>query len=315
MSILNWLKQRYFDARILLRYGTLYPEVVDLPGGEHMVCVDPRDPRARKLVVTNPLRGRFPRNQQFWRFACESLAPQTAIDIGANFGECLYTAYYPPQTLVLGVEANPQLLGYLEESRRLHPDGDRIHLRQVLAGEETGPAADFFIHTTWSGGSTATAAIAEGDQRFQKVSVPVETVDNLIRQTQPLPLDRQQIVFKIDVEGFEGHVLRGMTRTLSHCRAALGMMEFDTRMLTAAGEKIEDFWACLEQLFTIYVFTSDSEARPAPRGNFAVVQEWLSGMKQHTDLVLLRGEWPAAEQLLNQRWVSDAVQLNTRNVA
>jgi hypothetical protein len=56
------------------------------------------------------------------------LRPQVTLDVGVNCGECLFSANYSDQTRSFGVEANPQLIPYIEQSRADHPSRNRMEI-------------------------------------------------------------------------------------------------------------------------------------------------------------------------------------------
>ncbi len=280
---LRWVKRRYLDLRIALRYGTLYPRVVRLADGEREVSVDPRDPRARKKIMSDSIRGKQRHNQMFWLAAIEAIKPDVALDVGVNFGECLFQATYPEGTRGIGIDGNPALLPFLQESRDLHPQRNQIEVHNALVDEEPRENAQFFVTTQASGGSTATREVAEQrGTNFREESVPVTSIDSLVGS------GAQRVVFKIDVEGYEGHVLRGMQRTLASCEAALGFIEFDTRMLAQSGEDLPELWRFLQAHFSIHMFVG-RDLVTLSNCDWATAKRHCDQTGQHTDLLLTRG--------------------------
>ena len=277
------IKRQYFDLRILMRYGTLNPRVVTLADGQHEISIDPDDPRCRKKIAADGIRGKQRRNQVFWRTAVAALKPNVALDVGVNFGECLFHMDYPQCTQAYGVDGNPAILPYLEESRELHPQTDQIQLHNALVAEQPAEEATFYVSTKASGGSTAAAGVAEmRDGDFQEARVPVTSVDTLL-STPP-----KKIVFKIDVEGFEGQVLRGMQKTLASCQTALGFIEFDTRMLNRSGENVSDFWDFLQANFDVHMFVGQRLV-PLVGTDWSDAAGYCSEANDHTDLLLVGG--------------------------
>lgn len=280
----RWIKRRYFDTRILMRYGTFFPDTVFLVDGRHRVSINPRDPRARKKVCADAIRGKRRRNQVFWRTAVREFKPGLAVDIGVNFGECLFQADYLPGTRAIGIDGNPDLLPYLRRSRDMHPQAEQIEVHNALVSEQPGQPQSFFVSTTASGGSTAVADVASmRGTPFTEVRVPVTSIDELVGDNTP-----RTVVFKIDVEGYEGHVLRGMKNITAESELVVGFIEFDTRMLTRARENLPELWVFLTQTFDVSMFVDrqliDLSAQP-----WSEAERWIQSVGEHTDLLLLGG--------------------------
>ncbi|MFK7822426.1 MAG: FkbM family methyltransferase [Planctomycetaceae bacterium] len=296
LDIARRVKRKYLDMRIRMRYGTTHPAVVKLADGFHEVRIDPTDPRARKKIASDGIRRKRRRNQVFWVAAVDELQPDVAIDIGVNFGECLFQADYPPETQAFGIDGNPDLLPFLQASRELHPQGPQIEVLNALVAEKPAESASFFVSQKASGGSTAVSGVTdmrEGD--FEEKQVPVTSIDTLLNTTE----SAKRIVFKIDVEGFEGQVLRGMEATLSACKTAIGFIEFDTRMLTRAGEDMEQLWQFLQDRFEVHMFVG-SRLVDLSHADWSVAKANCKATDDHTDLVLIGGKEREAARSFTQ---------------
>ncbi len=154
-AIERLFKRVYLAARILLHYGTLNPEKVRLVRSDHSIHVDPRDPRARKKLIADTMRGKFPRNQHFWRTANEIVQPDVVLDIGLNYGECLFALTYPTECRMFGFEANPRLADVTQRSLAAHPSRRQMELLFQLVTDGDQGVERFYIDKRASGGSTA----------------------------------------------------------------------------------------------------------------------------------------------------------------
>ncbi|HVJ84311.1 MAG TPA: FkbM family methyltransferase [Caulifigura sp.] len=283
------VKGRYQRYIVRRHYGVENPDVIQLPGSERQIHIDPADPRAWKILAMAPLFGRIARNQTYWQQACSQLAPSLGLDIGLNFGECLFSTEYSPQTELHGFEANPRLRHFVTKSRADHPAWRQMHLHFGLVSDMPADEATFYIDKRWSGGSTAIAGLKPQDSdRFELVKVPVLTVDNALASTRA-SRPGGSMVFKIDVEGYEFRVLQGMRKTLEAPRWAIGLIEFDTAMLKKAGESLEEYFEFLRQRFTIHAFLKGNRATPAP-ATWAEFSRVFRKPEFHTDLLLTAGE-------------------------
>jgi len=312
-SIRNAIRGRFQRSAVLRRYGVDRPSVVTLPGSRNPIHIDPQDPRAWKILVMAPLYGRLARNQTFWRQSCAQLNPGLALDIGLNFGECLFAADYGPRTELHAYEANPALKPYVNRSLADHPAREQMQVHFGLVSHEPGPSQTFYIDQRWSGGSSAIAGLhPEETSRYQAVQVPVVSIDSTLSQS-PAARPGGTLVFKIDVEGYEFRVLEGMQKTLSAPRWSVGLVEFDTALLKKAGESLEAYFAFLQERFEIYAFANETKATPA--------RTWdeLRGLFRkpefHTDLLLTAGEADEAVAKFLEEWTTGGACQASRRAA
>ena len=306
-QVTYYLKQIYLDTRILLRFRKLYPQKVRLPPHGHLVHIDPHDKRARKKLIADSVRKKYSRNQDFWHRACEYFRPGVAIDIGVNFGECLFSANYDPATSVIGIEANPGLQHFLLKSCAAHPQHQQIQLFSAAAGENSHQELTFHIDERWSGGSTAgNVEHNRGNRPFKKVTVPTLSVDDAVRSLNDDD-GHSPIVFKIDVEGYKRHVIRGMREILKSNRPLVGLAEFDTKLLANAGVDPDQFWKELQQDFKVSMFVSKRSVLNILNESLDEAMQHLTKRHWHTDLLLFRNASSPARFI--ETW------LTTRKVA
>ena len=286
----KWLKNRYLDLRIYLHYQDLNPNVIKLSQSTQRVSVNPADARARKKLIVDSLRGRLPRNQLFWRQACQQLQPSVALDVGVNYGECLFSVDYSQQTRAIGIEANPCLLSHLQASQNYHPSADQIELHNVLAGGDRCDEVSFYINQETSGESTAAQGSVQANPKdYEQVTVPQICVDDLLQGAfTDQEANAGPLVFKIDVEGYEQHVFRGMQSTLESAVDLIGLIEFDLSMLEGAGSNPQKFFEFLAERFDVYLFVEKTAALPVGKLTYPEFHSLLSKTKFHSDLLLVR---------------------------
>ena len=181
--------------------------------------------------------------------------------------------------LVVAIEANPDIFELLKLSSLLNGTNERIRFIQVAAGTASG-TTEFWQGHTNTGGSKVRPSRRRFEYTFDRptpIQVPTMRLDDL-----NLAFEQRIAVAIIDVEGSEGAVLSGMTRTLRSCDAlimevcpahledsgdlnavqALVSDEFDQAVVVASGMNLEvrsvvsevkqrfgDFAAC-DVLFT-----------------------------------------------------------------
>jgi hypothetical protein len=110
-----------------------------------------------------------------------------------------------------------------------------------LASDTNGVTGDLMVDPTYSG--TASAVAAGRPTLCENVTVSSVTMDALIdfvRANHPL----SSIVFKMDIEGFEGVAMKGFQR-LREIPQRIGILEFDVENLSSSTVKAEELFTML----------------------------------------------------------------------
>lgn len=143
------------------------------------------------------------------RHYTQSLGEASVLfDVGANFG--YFTAIGEASgSRVSAFEANEKLCEIL----RRNFSGKHTEIINALIAKDDGRDGDFYLVTGNEGRSTANAEIAtqmsEHGMPLRKAVMQTMSIDAYVERTQRVPTH-----IKIDVEGGECDVLRGMERTL-----------------------------------------------------------------------------------------------------
>lgn len=179
------------------------------------------------------------KNRQLADFYAQFIGPgDLCFDIGAHVGNRLW-AWTRLGARCVGVEPQPHLAAYLRRRYGNHPD---IVLVEEAVGREPGTAT---LHISRANPTVTTLSRSWIDQvrqtdAFAKVAwddavtVPVTTLDALIAQ-HGLPA-----FCKIDVEGYELAVLRGLSQPIP-------ALSFEVA-LAGGVEALADAVACLDRL-------------------------------------------------------------------
>jgi FkbM family methyltransferase len=293
-KIESFVKSLVLAPRIYARYGSLRPTKVKLIRCDHWVHIDPTDRRATKKFVQDPLRGRVSPPSAFWNAFNKHLQPAVAVDVGVNFGECLFAVRYAERTRIFGFEANPRIAPFLEKSRQEHPDGSRMTLTHGLVSDEAAEDIPFFVNPTWSGGASAVAALNDepGTLSFK---LSARTLDSVIPRDL---VQNQSLLFKMDIEGYESRAFGGFWQTIDAAAFAVGFIEFDSSYITAAGESPEAYFHRLEKRFDIYRLDPSAKQVLLEVGNYSTLPiSRAADGRVHTDLILVTPETPASSWL------------------
>jgi FkbM family methyltransferase len=266
------------------RYGTLRPHKVKINECSNWIYIDPYDRRAIKKFIQDPIRKRISQPLIFWRDFLAKLQPSLAIDVGVNYGECLFGARYPASTSVFGFEANPKINVLLQKSRIDHPDASRIKIVASLVSDSIEEAVSFYHDPLWSGTGSAVQSLNDSANTVTSI-ISSLTIDSVI----PSELATgATVLLKMDIEGYEPRAFGGMHQTLDAAQLVVGFIEFDTTFIREAGSDPGTFYQCLENRFNIYFLldwrlkklklAESFEALPVSRADDGRI---------HTDLLLV----------------------------
>jgi FkbM family methyltransferase len=272
---------------VFVRYGTTRPDEIRLSDDRSSLYVDPTDERVYRLLVLKSWRAHYSRLQEFWRAANRRYSPTSVVDVGVNAGECLFCTRYPSDAFIVGFEANPWLQSVLERNRARHPDGERIEILSEIATDTDAQTKSFYVDRAWSGKSSVVVGVATQASAVEEVTVRTTTVDAALAGREHT---LERLLFKIDVEGHEQAVLRGMTRSLERSRSAVGFMEFDESYLQRAGVDPARFLCELKQRFHVMAFVDGEQLVDLESLELEDLRTMVRDDPCHTDLVLLAGE-------------------------
>jgi hypothetical protein len=146
-----------FAPVIILQHGSLRPERVRIKETGGYIYIDPKDRRAIKKLVLDTVRRRVSEPMRFWRDFLGKLKPDFALDIGVNYGECLFSVRYPGVTRVIGCEANLGIIPCITRSRDSHPDAGHIEVIHGLISDTSDQQQNFYVDPTWSGTASVVA--------------------------------------------------------------------------------------------------------------------------------------------------------------
>jgi len=251
-----------------------------IPGSTHAMYINPLDQKGKSLLNKNGLSQ--PRVVQFWRKAAARLQPTLVVDAGTNYGEILLSAAYPEHAMITAFEANAGLIPYLSRSIAVHPNRSRIKLETSFVSDRPSEAMPFYIDKLRSGNSSG---FRLEDREMIEIRVKCVTIDSLFEGKTS---NKDTLLFKLDVEGFEWQALRGMARLLSTCARAAGCIEFNRLYLENKGIRVKDFVAFLAERFLLFAPNPDGRLVPLPGPNVLdSLNAYFDSDASCNDLILL----------------------------
>jgi len=175
----------------------------------------------------------------------------TVVDVGANAGYYSYLAasLVGPTGRVIAIEPDPVHAQSLAAAIRANALANVV-LLNVGLGRESGELA---LHIPPDGHANRAATMTPVPG-WTPITVPVRPLDELLPELAVSTIH----LLKLDVEGFEGEVLRGASATLMALHVAAILCEFNTYWLRQHDCDPEELWAFIEG----HGFRAD---RPRPR--------------------------------------------------
>lgn len=266
---------------LLVKYQTLkgerLPNRVQLTD-ERTLFVDTEENRGRALLVSNGITQK--RMYLFWTKAVQWFEPDLVVDVGVNYGECIFSTTYKSGVRIYGVEANRHLLPYIQQSQNVHPNGVNMTMIHALAADKNLEETAFYVDKHWSGTSSA-AAIASH-------SAVEEIPTKSIRLDAEIEDAAKRLLFKVDVEGYEPFVLRGMTGLFERIDSIVGYIEFNSEYIEKAGIEIDEFLMMLGNYFDVFVYLKNDVVMNAKNLTYSELQETFGSEYIHTDLILVK---------------------------
>lgn len=175
---------------------------------------------------------------------------EVVFDIGANIG-CTAVLFGELSNKVYAFEPSPTTFALLEKNI-ISSGLQNISLHNIGLGERPGESTLTFSPSNRSGGFVSDQTQASAGHTVE--NIVIRQLDEVV---QSLNLERLDFI-KIDVEGFEGHVLRGAFQTISVYRPVV-VLELNHWCLNAFQRtSVPDFFDLLRSIFPILLAVDGS---------------------------------------------------------
>jgi FkbM family methyltransferase len=153
------------------------------------------------------------------------------VDVGANIGMITLHArsLVGAEGRIDSFEPNPDCVALIERHLRLN-DIANVWVHACALSERRGT-----LDLNLTSAHTGTATLADVEGAVKRIAVDVEVGDDVLAARDSRPVD----LVKIDVEGFELHVLKGLHRTLANDRPFV-ITELIEEQLAKAGTSVRE---------------------------------------------------------------------------
>lgn len=195
------------------------------------------------------------------------------LDIGANIG-CTAILFGDLANSVHAFEPSPTTYGFLKRNVESNGAGN-IHLHNHGLGSVAATTTITFASNNRSGGFVSNQTKASSGHETEEISI--RTVDEIAAE---LALENLDFI-KIDVEGFEGHVLKGASATLVRHRPVV-VLELNHWCLNAFQRtSVPDFFDQLRSVFPILLAVDNGRYLNlhSPDESYEVMYHHIMGMR------------------------------------
>lgn len=166
---------------------------------------------------------------QFAQKLVEALKPQDFLDIGANYAYyCLIVSSTTHKPRLHVFEPNPELIPLIEKSLLANGLDTLATINRVAVTDKNGTTKLRRLKDLWGGSTLHTDKDLKTyrprqDEIDKEFDVDAVTLDSYLNKNGKMSPD----LLKIDVEGYEDHVIAGMTKTLEkHKNTMTILLEF-----------------------------------------------------------------------------------------
>ena len=220
-NITNWIIKKLLPIKVKI--------------GKYFLYLNPNDPVVSGAIFFNI----YEKNEsKFIKLNC--FEGMNILDIGANIG--YYTAIFSQLVgvngTVISIEPDEESYKYLSKSI------DSFNYKNVfsfrLAASDTKQKLPLFISKDNRGDNR----LYSTNQKRKSIIVECLTIDELLKENKIENLD----LIKIDVQGYEPKVLKGMRNIVKSSKKLIILSEFWPKGILEAGENPKEFLTTLRKM-------------------------------------------------------------------
>jgi FkbM family methyltransferase len=214
--------------------------------------------------------------------------PFTAFDVGANLGEWTAVVADAAESSDWQVEVFEPVEGSFERLSQRFADQPRVHCHRLAISNRVGEAEMFIVGDTSGTNSLTQTGTGEDTTR---ITVPLTTLEAHMASIGAHEVD----IVKIDAEGHDIEILRGLGSLLSHGALGIVQFEYNWRWLPNRGS--------LWEVFELVKGTRYSVARVEPTGP-TVFESWNAELDRffEANYALIRDDVAASLGARRTRW-------------
>ena len=183
-------------------------------------------------------------------------SPEYVIDVGANIGfsTILFSKVFNPKEII-SIEPNRNLIEIIKRNCHINRV-ENANILNVLIGDSKKEFKKFQINTMMS----VDSRVSSLKSNFEEVDVMSTSIDLICKEYN---IQKESSVFiKIDTQGYEEEVLKGMKELLSTFEQYCIVMEFAPYWLEEAGTNPEKFIREVFSSFNVCEFPIDNSFYP-----------------------------------------------------
>lgn len=250
----------------------------------NVMYVNEKDYQSTILIPTQGVSQ--PLIYHFWQQALQKFDPTLILDAGMNYGGILFSGIYPSHAVIVGIEPNQSLVPYIDQSRAEHPNREQIKIFHAVASDQDNQLIKFYICSGEHVGSGGSSAIPRDDSPSYNMISSI-TIDTLLNNITTNPA---RFLFKIDVEGYEDKLLKGMTKQIALSEEAIGCIEFTPIFMQRAGTDGDAYLNFLQQYFKVYHPLDPTRVVHIKNLNMKTIYHYLGSNFIQTDFLLTTKE-------------------------
>lgn len=186
-----------------------------------------------------------------------------SLDIGSNYG--LFTLAAPERSKIYAFEPNPHVSKYLKKSIDRSDLEDTKVVGKAVSNEVSLSSLNvnksrFGMRDSGSGHLlSAKNTKASSNRAVRTFNIETTTLDNFFFNNEPFHFDFDNLVMKVDVEGYEPAVFKGARNFLLQFERIDGICEFNDEHINRANFSPEEFYAYISREYFAYGYFPHSK--------------------------------------------------------